>query len=569
MRFSVSLKTLVLLMVLFVSPSCESSKEVPTTPQDDDPPAGEEGLTSTSSSDAIEENPDYEGGSDAGGDDDEDGGNDSEDEDNESVTAKWVNAASTKAKIDVVLLQSKKKYNKTLKYVKKNRGKITLALAIFAFRLEIRKAMTHIIKNEIMDPKTGKLRMSPTNILKLLLFVDFMKRLQSGRNASQPGFQAIVNLGESNPVMGLLFNRVLRVPIYNPAFVPPISQHYTFERINERYIKDGMALHKAIHSKHTGFKWPTVETAITSSMMGGNRMPTSTTTGSPSSNETIVVVDMTGLDSGLSTMEQIRDQISFLVSQYRAAAMINPTSSDRNTTDIVVEEEPMPLEVVVLLESPGGITLTICVDKVAASGGYMMACAASPGKLYAAPFAIVGSIGVIGQIINVQKLLEGWGLTPLVFRGGKDKVPLGIVGEVTEDGKAKTQAMIDMTHKAFQELVVNSRPILGKYMKKVGTGDVFLGKGAIDVGLIDEIMTSDEYLTNKVIQGARVLKLVKNRKARFPFATNFDNYDTATTTIKDSFSIWALVWNAGRSMTRWLGFPTSGCTSSPMLRHEA
>ena len=568
MKSPAFLKSLLLLLILLVSFS--DSKEQHDQAVDKQG----EGLTSSGEdANAIEDNPDYEEPEEPASDNDVD----SEDEEHDSLS---LDDGSAKEKIERVLYESKKQYKKTLKFVKRNRAKITIALAVFAFRFEIRKTIVHLIKNEIMDPKTGKLRVSPTNLLKLLLFVDFMRRLQSGRNASQPGFQAIVNLGESNPVMGIFFNRVLRVPMYNPSFIPPISQHYTFERINERYIKDGMALHKAIHSKHTGFRWPTADTAITRSMIAGNQMPQV-----PPSNETVVVVDMTGLDSGLSTMEQIRDQVSFLVSQYRSVAMIrNSSGSNGTSTD---DLHLMPLEVVVLLESPGGsaaeyglaaqqlirlrnepgITLTICVDKVAASGGYMMACAASPGQLYAAPFAIVGSIGVIGQIINVQKLLEGWGLTPMVFRGGKDKVPLGIIGEVSEDGKAKTQALIDMTHKAFQDLVVVTRPILGKFMKKVGTGDVFLGRGALDVGLVDQILTSDEYITNKLVQGARVLKLVKNRKARFPFGSNFDNYDT---TLEDRLrlSMSTLVWGMGRSMSRWLGFG-SQVSSSTVLRQAA
>jgi serine protease SohB len=77
--------------------------------------------------------------------------------------------------------------------------------------------------------------------------------------------------------------------------------------------------------------------------------------------------------------------------------------------------------------------VTVCVDKVAASGGYMMACMASPGFLFAAPFAVVGSIGVLGQALNIHNTLLSWGVQSLVFRGGKDKAPVGLVGEVTKE----------------------------------------------------------------------------------------------------------------------------------------
>lgn len=89
----------------------------------------------------------------------------------------------------------------------------------------------------------------------------------------------------------------------------------------------------------------------------------------------------------------------------------------------------------------------------------MIACTSSPGKLFAAPFAVLGSIGVVGQTINVQKTLEGWGVQPLVFRGGRDKAPVGLVGDVTEEGLAVVQDMIDVTHKAFKRHVVEARPI--------------------------------------------------------------------------------------------------------------
>ena len=528
--------------------------------------AVESGEINGDDDDAVEVNPDFV---EPGDDDGSDSSSDEDDEEDEDVAVSNDNSDdSVKSKIDAALVKSKRTYKKSLKFVTKNRTKITVALTLFAFRREIRQFLMHLVTNEIRNPKTGKLRISPTSILKFILFVDFMRRLQSGRNASQPGFQALVNLGEANPFMGVLFSRVLRVPMFNPAFVPPISQHYTFERINERYVKDAMALHKAIHAKHEGFKWPLAEVAISQSMIAGNRLPES-----PESNETVVVVDMTNLDTSVSTMDQIRDQVSFLVSQYRAAAMMEVSAEDANATDDV--PKVAHLEVVLLLQSPGGsaadyglaadqllrlrkepgITLTICVDKVAASGGYMMACTASPGRLFAAPFAVVGSIGVLGQIVNAQKLLEGWGLSPMVFRGGKDKAPLGLIGEVTQDGKDKTQADIDTIHEAFQQHVVDARPVLKKNIKKVGTGDIFIGKVALNLGLIDKITTSDEYITRKVAEGARVLKLVKNRKARFPFGANFDNYDT-TLGVRQPLSIPKMLSSAWKSTSEYLGVDT-------------
>jgi ClpP class serine protease len=248
------------------------------------------------------------------------------------------------------------------------------------------------------------------------------------------------------------------------------------------------------------------------------------------SNETAIILEWTKLDSGLSSMEQMRQQIAFLLSEYRSLAMIM-----HNNVTTTADTAPPELEVILLLESPGGsvaeyglaasllmqlrdtpgITLTICVDKVAASGGYMLCCTATSGHLFSAPFAMVGSIGVIGQLINVQDLLTGWGIRPLVFRGGKDKAPVGLIGEITNEGKQTTQKMIDQTHDAFKNHIVRARPVLKNFISKIGSGQVWLGIDALDLNLIDAIKTSDEYIAEKLKDGARVIKMVRCR-SRFP-----------------------------------------------------
>lgn len=552
----------------------------------------------------IEENPDYveeevgEGQEDEIDDDkgdDNDAEEDDYNDDDQVEPASFVDQEMIRKKIEDVLSQSQQHYKKLITFAKKNRKNITIALAVFAFRQEIKAILVHLITREIMDPKTKRLRFSPTSMLKLMLFVDMMRRLQSGQNASQPTFQNLVALAQSNPLWGLFLSFFLRIPVFNPAYIPPVSQHYTFERINERYIKDGMALHKAIHSKHEGFKWPMAEPVITRSMIAkpeaslpfasnpfSSSMISSTTSSSsqvtPSekgNSETVIILDLTHLDSSVSGMEQIRDQVSFLLSEYRASAM--KTYSQDGSAESEEEEEkeevtPPPLEVVVLLESPGGsaadyglaaqqlcrlrkqsgLTLTICVDKVAASGGYMMACAATPGQLFASPFAVVGSIGVLGQLVNIHKLLEGWGLSPLVFRGGKDKAPLGMIGEVTEDGMEKTQAIIDSTHEAFRRYVVESRPVLEQFIDVVGNGDIYIGAKALGNGLVDKLITSDEYISSKISNGARVLKLVKNRRPKLPFGVCFDNYDTSVKNAPD-VSIRSMIGTAWMNIANFLG----------------
>lgn len=168
-------------------------------------------------------------------------------------------------------------------------------------------------------------------------------------------------------------------------------------------------------------------------------------------------------------------------------------------------------EVVVNLESPGGmvhgyglassqlarlrehqIPLTICVDKVAASGGYMMACLAD--TIIAAPFAIIGSIGVVAQIPNFHRLLEKWDIDFEVLTAGEYKRTMTVMGENTEAGRQKFVAELEDTHTLFKEFVKEYRPSID--IQKVATGEHWYGKRAVDLGLVDKLMTSDEYLLN-------------------------------------------------------------------------
>lgn len=148
----------------------------------------------------------------------------------------------------------------------------------------------------------------------------------------------------------------------------------------------------------------------------------------------------------------------------------------------------------------------------------MIACTASPGRLFAAPFAVLGSIGVIGQVVNIHKSLKGWGVEPLVFRGGKDKAPVGLIGEITEEGVAKFQTFIDNTHHAFKRHVMDARPLLVGQIEHLATGDIWLGYDALQIGLVDRLTTSDEYISERMYGGAQVLKLLQVVRPRTPFS---------------------------------------------------
>lgn len=140
-----------------------------------------------------------------------------------------------------------------------------------------------------------------------------------------------------------------------------------------------------------------------------------------------------------------------------------------------------------------GIPLTICIDKVAASGGYMMACIGN--KIISAPFAILGSIGVVAQLPNVNRLLKKHDIDFEVLTAGEYKRTLTVFGENTEKGREKFQEELDITHELFKSFVARYRPQLA--IDEVATGEVWLGMAALDNRLVDELKTSDEYLSER------------------------------------------------------------------------
>ncbi|GAW94779.1 MULTISPECIES: protease SohB [Colwellia] len=139
------------------------------------------------------------------------------------------------------------------------------------------------------------------------------------------------------------------------------------------------------------------------------------------------------------------------------------------------------------------IPLTVSVDKVAASGGYMMACVAN--HIICAPFAILGSIGVIAQVPNFNKLLKKHDIEFEQFTAGEFKRTVTMFGENTEKGKAKFIEELEETHVLFKNFVSERRPSLD--IAKVATGEHWFGTTALELGLVDSIQTSDDYLQGK------------------------------------------------------------------------
>lgn len=186
-------------------------------------------------------------------------------------------------------------------------------------------------------------------------------------------------------------------------------------------------------------------------------------------------------------------------------------------------------EVMVRVESPGGmvhgyglaaaqlirlrdgkIPLTICVDKVAASGGYMMACTAD--KIVAAPFAIIGSVGVVAQVPNLHRFLKKHDVEYKEYTAGEFKRTVSIFGEITSKGEEKFKEQLEATHVLFKSFVQKYRPQLN--VDKIATGEYWYGEQALGLGLVDEIQTSDQWLLDR-LDSHLMLQLKLEKKQPF------------------------------------------------------
>ncbi|PPI88161.1 protease SohB [Candidatus Pantoea edessiphila] len=159
-----------------------------------------------------------------------------------------------------------------------------------------------------------------------------------------------------------------------------------------------------------------------------------------------------------------------------------------------------------------GLRITVAVDKVAASGGYMMACVAN--YILAAPFSILGSVGVVAQIPNFNRLLKNNNIDIEMHTAGQYKRTLTILGENTEDGRKKFKEELNKTHKLFKNFVHKMRPNVN--IDSISTGEYWYGNNALDLGLIDEIGTSDDFII-KSMNNFNVIRInyIKKRNKIF------------------------------------------------------
>jgi serine protease SohB len=140
-----------------------------------------------------------------------------------------------------------------------------------------------------------------------------------------------------------------------------------------------------------------------------------------------------------------------------------------------------------------GVKLTVAVDKVAASGGYLMACVAD--RILAAPFAVLGSIGVVGQLPNFNRLLKKHEIDYELHTAGEHKRTLTVFGENTEAGREKFRETLEDAHALFKGFIRQHRPQVD--LAQVATGDHWFGTRALELKLVDEIRTSDDYLLER------------------------------------------------------------------------
>ena len=191
-----------------------------------------------------------------------------------------------------------------------------------------------------------------------------------------------------------------------------------------------------------------------------------------------------------SEVEQLREQISFLlqVAQPADEIVVRLTSPGGAVSQYGLASSQLERL------KQAGLRCVVCVDTVAASGGYMMASVAD--KIIAAPFALIGSIGVVAGIPNFHRVLQKHEVDYHLFTAGKYKRTVTPFSEVTDEGKQKLQDDLTAIHEAFKQLIKAGRPNVD--IEEIATGEYWLASQAKEKGLVDEIMTSDDYLCSKL-----------------------------------------------------------------------
>lgn len=220
-----------------------------------------------------------------------------------------------------------------------------------------------------------------------------------------------------------------------------------------------------------------------------------------------------GKDEGADGISDTDDKPRLFVLNFDGDIRASAVRNLREEISVLLGQLQSGDEVLLRLESGGGLVhgyglaasqlrrireaggkLTVSVDKVAASGGYMMACVAD--EIVAAPFAILGSIGVLAQLPNFNKLLKKNDIDFEMFTAGEYKRTVTLFGENTDKGREKFREELEDTHELFKAFVKEQRDVVD--IDKVATGEVWYGQRALDVNLVDALKTSDEFIQEKL-----------------------------------------------------------------------
>jgi len=313
------------------------------------------------------------------------------------------------------------------------------------------------------------------------------------------------------------------------------TQHFVFERLNDFFVRDSMALETSLDEAPMGIRpsrWRHIMAGRSKSKPSLFYRPNLDATFS----RTVIVIEFGNNAQGNLDLKFLANLVSFLLVKHEEQAfgsvkqVVEDESNGMKGTTVVTR--PVELEVVFKIDSPGGsvatfglaaaqverlrrvegISTTVCVDKYAASGGYMIASQAD--RLVAAPFATVGSVGVIMETLNFHDMLRQYGVQPLVLKAGDAKNPLTTFGAVTKLDMEMEQERLEKVHHEFQKFTIRGRPQLQARVKEICNGSVYIGDEALALNLIDDIMTSDEYLMGRMRAGDRVLKVHKSHQSR-------------------------------------------------------
>jgi len=218
------------------------------------------------------------------------------------------------------------------------------------------------------------------------------------------------------------------------------------------------------------------------------------------------------------------------VVDFKGDIRASATTSLRQEISAIIATANQTDQVLLRLENPGGtvhehglaasqlmrlkdrgIELVVVVDKVAASGGYLMACVAN--RIVAAPFAIIGSIGVLAQLPNFNRFLKEKGIDFEQIAAGRYKRTLTLFGENTSEGREKLKEELEEVHALFKDEIQRHRPQVD--LSTVATGEHWYGSQALDLKLIDELGTSDDYLI-KSLDDYQIFHVSYQRKRTLP-----------------------------------------------------